>query len=224
MQAQANSEQGGMFEPTATGLAPPVLKKRVSIQKALDFGSEPAEPEVDPNSVTQFDLFSKPSCIVTIVFLGALMAYGVGDSLPLGESYLASYPYWLFALVGLCVAGIVGTINRAAEIPTMVAAGLVLVAGVVGTAAAHPALLRANALTDATAAQSVEYVRVSGNRFEPVEGGWPGIDMIGAAHWVTMPGEVRRTIPIRRGGLGFYQADLTDIKFELEMSAAGGPG
>lgn len=213
MQAAAENEQ------TGAKVVPPILKNKVPSQASLDFDDRQSGSDGDPDSVTRFDLFTSPSCNVTLVFLGVLMVYGVADSMPLGESYTSGYPYLLFVLTGLCVAGIVWAINSTGQLPRMVAAGLMFVGATVGVAVAHPALLRANAWTDSTVLQQVEYVRTSDNRFEPVAGDWPRINMIGRSHWQTMQGEVRRTIPIRRGGLGFYQADLTNIKFELEMSS-----
>ncbi len=209
-------------EGSGSDLVPPRLQNKVPSQASLDFSEKPSASGGNPDSVTRFDLFTSPSCNVTLVFLGALMVYGVTDSMPLGETYASGYPYLLFALAGFCVAGLVWAINTSGRLPPMVAAGLMLVGAAVGVAVAHPALLRANAWMDSTTLQQVEYVRTSENRFEPVVGDWPGIDMIGRSHWQMLRGEVRRTIPIRRGGLGFYQADLTDIRFELEMNSGWG--
>lgn len=216
MESEASEQQDGK------GAVPPVLHNKLPSQTTLKFDAERSEAEANHGSVFRFDLFTSPSCIFTIIFLGALMAYGVTDSMPLGETYTAGYPYGMFALFAAAVAGVVWAITAPAKLPIMVAAGLAFTGAVVGAAVAHPALLRANAWTDVEALQPVEYVRTSENRFEAVEGYWPGIDMIGKAHWLAMPGEVRRIILIRRGGLGFYQADLTGIRFELEMSSHEG--
>ncbi len=213
MQSEESKQQ------SESGVIPPVLHNKLPSQTTLKFDAERVESAADHNSVFKFDLFNIPSCIVTLALLGVLMAYGVIDSLPLGETYTAGYPYEMFALVAFSVAGMVWAINASARLPGLVAVGLAFTGAAVGVAAAYPALLRANAWSAATALQPVEYVRTSENRFEAIEGNWPGIDMIGRDHWLNLEGEVKRTIPIRRGGLGFYQADLTNIRFELEMSS-----
>ncbi len=214
-----NSDQQETDEAASV---PPVLSKRVPDQVPLDVGQPGEGDEANPESVFKFDLFKHPACVVTLLLLSALIAYSISDSLPMGETYVAGFPYRLFALVTAAVGGMVWLINNAGKVPPAITTGLALVAAAVGAATAHPALLRVNAATDIAPMQVVEYVRATDNHFEPVAGDWPRISMPGKAHWLAMTGDVRRIIPVRRGGLGFYQADLTGIRFELELSSAGG--
>lgn len=212
------SGQNSSGTETEVPAGPPVLRHKVPDQYALELGEEPIASNEDAAAIHIYDLFANPACIATLLILSALLIYYVLDSLPLGESYVGDFPYLLFALAGLSVAGLVLVINLSAKVPGAIAVGLALTGGVVGLLAAHPALLRINAATGAEALQQVEYLRMTQNHFDPLEDDWPAIDMIGKQYWLRVPGEVTRTIPIRRGGLGFYQADLTEIRFELELS------
>lgn len=223
--------QSGEGEPSGQpAKTPPVLNQRVPNQFPLELDGEQvadpavaAEPEpANHHSVHVYDLFKNPFCVATLVFLSLLLAYYVFDSLPLGETYVAGFPYGLFAVAGAGCALLVYAINFFGGVPRIITLGLAVTAAVAGLMAAHPALLRINAMTDDGAIQMVEYVRTTQNHFDPLEGGWPAIDMIGRHYWLVVPGEVSRNIPIRRGGLGFYQADLTEIRFELELSEAFG--
>ena len=221
----ANREGEAGEQETGSKL-PPVLKQRGPSQTAFDLDQNDQHadaapvPEPDPGSVHVYDLFKNAYCIATLVFLGALIAYYILDSLPLGETYVAGFPYALFALVGAGCALPVFAANHLGGVPRAVSTGLAITAGLVGVLAAHPALLRINALTDTGEMQVVEYVRMTRNHFDPVDDEWPAINMIGGQYWASMPGDVSRRIPIRHGGLGFYQADLTAIRFELEFDSA----
>lgn len=246
---EATQEQA---EPEAAAKVPPVLNQRVPNQYPLDLDDDKAGDEADDkasddhkddhsddqagqaasvervqinhDSVHVYDLFKNPSCIATLVFFSALLSYYVVDSLPLGETYVAGFPYVLFAFAAAGCAGLVYVVNHLSGVPRLITLGLAGTAAVVGLMAAHPALLRINAMTDDGSMQVVEYVRMTQNHFDPVVGDWPAIDMIGRKYWLVVPGEVIRDIPIRRGGLGFYQADLTNIRYELELTEAfGGP-
>ncbi len=219
-QAERSGEDfQAVAEPGSTQV-PPVLRERVALQGALPLSVEPQDFMQNPNGVNKFDLFKHPACVGILMLLSVLITYTITDSLPLGETYVAGPPYWLFLLMGGVISALTWVIGHAGRIPRIIALGLALVAGVVGTAMAHPAMLRVNALTDSAPLQLVEYRRTSANHFEALQGDWPNITLTGAAYWRSMQGEVRRAIPMRRGGLGFYQADLTAIRFELEISGA----
>lgn len=225
--------QRGAYDQSARSKVPPVLSQRVPNQYPLDLNEAENEAENDakneseasasseknPNGVHVYDLFKNLYCVATLGFLAVLIAYYIIDSLPLGESYVAGMPYGLFVLAGVACAVPVLAANHLGGVPRAITAGLALTAGVVGMLAAYPALLRVNAMTDTGEIQVVEYMRMTRNHFAPVGGDWPAIEMIGGQYWTMMSGDVSRTIPIRRGGLGFYQADLTAIRFELELGS-----
>lgn len=196
--------------------APPVLKNRQNAQASFIFGG--AEAEADPNSITRFDLFKHRACVGTLVLFAALMAGTIYVALPLGESYVGGYPLLLFAVVAALVAGPVWWVNHASGVPRGIVNGLAITAAAIGAALAYPVMLEVNALTDGGYTEDVEYVRMADNRFRPQSGDWPSIEMIGSEYWRNTPGEIRRIIPMRKGGLGFYQADLTEIRFELELT------
>lgn len=196
--------------------APPVLSNRRTPQASFNFGK--AKADRDPNSVARFDLFKHSACVTTLVLFVVLMSVTVYVALPLGESYVGGYPLLLFAAAGSLVAGLVWWINHAGGVPRGVVNGLAITGAALGVALAHPVMLKINAFTDGGYTEDVEYVRMADNRFRPQTGDWPSIDMIGSDYWRNTPGEIRRIIPMRKGGLGFYQADLTEIRFELELT------
>ncbi len=195
---------------------PPRLSNRRTPQSSFNFG-RPAK-EADPNSIGQFDLFKHQACVLTLVLFSLLIGYTIWVALPLGESYVGGYPLALFGAAGALVAGVVWWINHAGGVPKAVVNGLAITGAAVGVALAHPVMLEVNAMTDDGFTEDVEYVRMADNRFRPESGDWPSINMIGSDYWRNTPGEIRRVIPVRRGGLGFYQADLTEIRFELELT------
>lgn len=221
-------EQGVLDEQAVVPKVPPVLHQRVPNQFPLQLESDQevdqvaANAQAHPHGVHVYDLFKNPFCIATLAFLSLLLAYYVFDSLPLGETYVAGFPYGLFAIAGIGCSLLVYAVNHFGGVPRIITLGLAGTAAVAGLFAAHPALLRINAMTDDSTVQVVQYVRMTQNHFDPVNGEWPAINMIGRQYWLLVPGDVSRDIPIRKGGLGFYQADLTNIRFELELSEAFG--
>lgn len=196
--------------------APPVLSNRRTPQASFNFGK--AAAEADPNSIGQFDLFEHQACVATLALFAMLIGYTIWVALPLGETYVGGYPLALFALAGALIAGVVWGINHVGGVPRGVVNGLAVTGAALGVALAHPVMLEVNALTDGGFTEDVEYVRLADNRFRAESGDWPSINMIGSDYWRNTPGEIRRTIPMRKGGLGFYQADLTEIRFELELT------
>lgn len=213
---QSQSQQTIEQATDAGAFGPPVLSKRRTAQGSFNFNK--GDEVVDPNSVGQFDLFKHRACAATLVLFAVLMAFTVWAAMPLGESYVGGYPLVLFGLAGVLVAAPVWFLNYANGVPRAIVHGLAFTGAAIGMALAHPIMLEVNAVTGDGFTQDVEYVRMADNRFRPSNGDWPSINMIGSEYWRNTPGEIRRVIPMRKGGLGFYQADLTEIRFELELT------
>jgi hypothetical protein len=90
--------------------------------------------------------------------------------------------------------------------------GLGTVAILAATAAAYPALLRINASMDTNELTKIEYLHKQGFEYRSTDPAWPDIAVPSKAHWNNPNLSKPITVPIRKGGLGFYQADFAELR------------
>ena len=158
-----------------------------------------------------FDLTKSRMTSVSVAVIFTLIMYAVIDLIIPGESYVAGYPVVLFALVGMGIGIGVGVANLLGEVPRTIAIGLAILAGFVGAAAAYPGLLRINAGMDQIGVQSVLYVHQDGYEYRALDGDWPNITVPEKVHRGRADSNEVISVPIRRGALGFYQADFRHL-------------
>ena len=187
-------------------LESPVVK---ALQR-FDYSIDIPAPQANDGPLG-FDLTKSRVASVSTVVIFALILYAVIDLIIPSESYVAGYPVVLFALIGMGIGIGVGVANLLGEVPRTIAAGLAILAGIVGAAAAYPGLLRINAGMDQIGAQSVLYVHQDGHEYRALDGDWPNITVPEKVHWGRADSNEVISVPIRRGALGFYQADFRHL-------------
>ena len=189
----------------------------VKALRRFDYPIDAPRPyaENDPDS---FDLLRSPMAAVSVALIFAMVLYTVIELINPRETYVAGYPMVLFLIVGIIIGAGVCSANIIGRVPQIVALGLGLLAAVAAGTAAYPGLLRINAGMDQVGIQSVQYVHQVGYEYRSLEGDWPNIEVPENVHWGRVDASQPISVPIRRGGLGFYQADIRDL---VQRSGSG---
>lgn len=182
----------------------------VKTLQRFDYSIDIAAPYASDGALG-FDLTKSPIASISVAVIFALIMYAVIGLVVPSESYVAGYPFVLFAFVGIGVGTGVGIANLLGDVPRTIAIGLAIVAGTVGAAAAYPGLLRINAGMDQIGMQSVLYVHKKGYEYRARDGDWPNIKVPEKVHWGRVDSNEAISVPIRRGALGFYQADFRHL-------------
>jgi len=163
-----------------------------------------------------FALETNPRAMVCLMIIATLIAYGVTDLILNHETYASQPPYGFFALIGLLVAVVAGRWLRQGKIPPTESAGLAIVLGLTFAAAAYPALLRVNQLTDTAGLQTYLYRLQADGLLAPVQDGPPKLAFPRHKdYWASFRIGSVHEFYLRKGGLDFYQIDMAPINDEI---------
>ena len=159
-----------------------------------------------------FALETNPRTMVGLMIFATLMAYGLTDLILNHETYASRPPYGLFSLIGLLVAVVAVRWLSQGKIPPAERAGLAIVLGLTCGAAAYPALLRVNQLTDRAGLQTYLYRLQGDGSLVPVQDGPPTLAFPRYAdYWASFGIGSVHQFRLRKGGLDFYQIDMAPI-------------
>lgn len=154
---------------------------------------------------------------ITIAFF-ALCGYALLDGLFIGsETYAGEPPKEVLAVIGTGVMVLAALWMRRSRVPLAESIVIAVLAGGAAGAAAYPAMLRLNALTDTEGLKSYEYELAAGAELRPRTEGLPVLRFPKYSdYWAQQQkGSVHR-FELRQGGLGFYQLNLVPIQQELK--------
>ncbi len=167
----------------------------------------------DTVSRPQFALEKNPWTLAAVIAFFALFVYALLDGLFLNpETYAEPPRYAAYAAAGAAAALALFGLLRRAGAPAGESVALALLTGAALGAALYPGLLRVNQLTDARGPQVYAYQHRGGGHFTPRQDGPPPLDLSRyAEYWAELRAGAGYTFELRRGGLGFYQLNLTPL-------------
>ncbi len=169
-----------------------------------------APPE---QAIAGYALERNPRTLAAMLLLFALIGYAITDTVLNADAYAGTPPFNLFIGWGVLGGGIVWVWLRAGDVPLFERGALaVLLAGAIGCAL-HPALLRANALTDPDGPRTYQYRLLEDLTLAPPEAGLPPLDFRRyREYWQQFRPGSRHPIILRQGALDFYQVDMAPLR------------
>ena len=150
--------------------------------------------------------------LAALMVCAALVAYGFADIVINQETYASRPPYAFFALLGVVAALIAGRWLGGESVPRAERVGLAIILGATFGAALYPGLLRINQLTDRVGLQTYLYQLQRDGSLAPLQTGPPDLNFPRYAdYWSSFSAGSLHEFRLRKGGLGFYQVDMTPI-------------
>lgn len=165
------------------------------------------KPEIGMN----FDLNKNQYTAKIVAAIILLLAYSLADTLLNQEIYTAAYPSSWFYGIGIGATIFSGIWLRKKSVPKSTAWGLAFFFGLIASISMHPSLLRINQLTDNNGLQDYTYTQTHLYTFESTTGETPNLIMPKDKYWQSLAYNSKIVFSIRKGGLGFYQVDMTPI-------------
>jgi hypothetical protein len=161
-----------------------------------------------------FRLESNPWSGGMSVALVVLLGYALVDTFILKtEVFAGEPPVEIYAAGGLLVAAAAALLLVRARLPLYVCILLPAMLGLAFAAAAHPALLRINQLTDTSGLAAYSYVRQADGRYLPEDVGPPPVSMdYPPEYWAQFSPGSTHQFELRKGGLGFWQLSEVPLK------------
>ena len=161
-----------------------------------------------------FHLDSNPWSGGMSVALLVLLGYALVDTFIVKtEVFAGEPPIEIYAAGGLRVAAAAALLLVRARLPLYVCILLPAMLGLAFAAAAHPALLRINQLTDTSGLATYSYVRQADGRYLPRDAGPPPVSRdYPPEYWSRFSPGSTHEFELRKGGLGFWQLSEVPLK------------
>ncbi|MGI9289989.1 MAG: hypothetical protein ACR2QG_01785 [Gammaproteobacteria bacterium] len=162
------------------------------------------------------DSFDSDPRVITVaaLFIGLILYFVFDQYFGMKEFYVGTPPYHLMAGLGIFAAVLTykavpeteKTISRLRMISVLL--------GIAVALAAHPFLLRLNAITDDKGLQTYEYQLVADGLWQSTIGAPDLIFDIGSPYWEQYETGDRKYFQIRQGGLNFAQVNMAPLYVE----------
>lgn len=153
--------------------------------------------------------------LVTMVLIGLLGLYALIDYMLNQEAFVVEPDLIEIVLLSLLVIVFSYLVLKKGRIPVTESLGLAVILGVVSGLAIPPALLRLNQLSDDEGLITYQYLLNNELKLVPVEnleGDLPVLYFPGnKAYWKHFDDNSQHDISLRKGGLGFYQVNMSPI-------------
>lgn len=161
-----------------------------------------------------FALEKNPVALGFVALFFASITYAFFDGVIfIAESYPGQPFYPVYVTAGLMISLAAALLLRGAKVPIMETIVVAVLSGGAFGAALYPGLLRINQLTDTEGLQTYEYKMIKPAYFVPEQDGLPEL-RFSARHrefWSQYPPGSTQEFELRKGGLGFYQINMTPI-------------
>jgi len=163
-----------------------------------------------------FALEKHPLSLGMLVLFFVLLVYALLDGFFINEEVYVHFPFLsLTVLTGVVVAGVCGLLVYKSRVPNAIGLVLALMLAAAAGGSLYPGLLRLNQLTSALPPQPYSYrVDFELQRLVPFDPDLPVISYPMAAtsaYWLTRDLQSPYPVELRKGGLGFYQINMTPI-------------
>jgi hypothetical protein len=160
-----------------------------------------------------FALEENPSTLIALVLFVGFFSYALIDGAFLMQETYAERPFYeFFAMMGILLSIIVGVWLLRAQIPRAESLTLATLVGAGFAVALYPGLLRINAISDPSGLQKYAYVLESNHIFKAVDAGHPALRFErDREYWAQFELGSIYHFELRKGGLGFYQLNMTPI-------------
>jgi|GEM_PF-5826731 len=182
------------------------------------FGSNATAIEEPPEP---FSLDKHPVSLAMLIIFFSLVAYGILDTFFINEEEYITYPFlWLSLLAGGVVLILSMFWALAGKIPKAEASVLAILLALAAGCCIYPGMLRLNQVTAETGPIPYVYrVQYENNLLAPNDQLLPQINLNMKMHkefWQEIGPEEAFIVELRKGGLGFYQVNMTPIYDQLQ--------
>lgn len=153
--------------------------------------------------------------LIAMVLIALLGLYALIDYMLNLEAFVVEPDLFEIILLSLLVSVISYLVLKKGRIPVIESLGLAVILGVIFALAAPPALLRLNQLTDDEGLITYQYLLNNELKLVPLENQAGDLPVLyfpdNKEYWSHFADNSHHDISLRKGGLGFYQVNMSPI-------------